>query len=59
MPPVVKIDMAPQADISDLICQKEMYEMNRFERETKIHHNQNHLTGFLQTAEVDKGQFRD
>lgn len=33
--------------------------MNRFERETKIHHNQNHLTGFLQTADVDKGQFRD
>ena len=24
-----------------------------------MHHTQNHLTGFLQTAEVDKGQFRD
>ena len=36
-----------------------MKELTRFERETKIETSQNHLTGFLQEAQLDKARFNE
>ena len=43
----VKSSLAPEVDITDLQYNKQVQELTRFERETKIDTNQNHLTGYL------------
>jgi len=55
----LKTSLAPDVDITDLQCNKQMQELTRFERETKIETSQNHLTGFLQEAQLDRARFNE
>jgi hypothetical protein len=36
LPPVIKVDLAPEVDISDLMLQESIKEATRFERENKV-----------------------
>ena len=53
------LDAAPEVDISALVLAKNITEMNKFANETHIETNKNHLTGFLQDAELDISRFNE
>lgn len=55
----LKTSLAPDVDITDLQYNKQVQELTRFERETKIETSQNHLTGFLQEAQLDRARFNE
>lgn len=51
--------LAPAVYVEDLVQAKANHELQRFERETAIDREQNHLTGFLQTNDLSRGKFLD
>ena len=59
-PPSIRLalgSLAPEVDISDLQLAKHQADLSRFQRETEIKSQQNHLTGFLQEATLDPVKF--
>ena len=57
--PKVSVTLAPEVDISAMELAKQQHDMGRFERETNIDTTKNHLTGYLQEAQISSGNFMD
>ena len=53
------ISLAPQVDISDLKCAAVSKEIAKRDAETTIDTQQNHLTGYLQQTQIDRGKFME
>lgn len=53
------VDDAPDVDIRALVAVKAANEATRFERETHQDTKQNHVTGFLQEAQLDRARFNE
>lgn len=57
--PQMALNTAPDVDISALQVAKKQEELTRFERETVHDRSQNHLTGFIQDAQINVSRFND